>query len=106
MDATGMSYEIATRSQDLLLRWLDEILPHAFVPGRPGVDDFEAIWPRVIVWPMWAWKPGPPTDPDWLCDSRVLGRLDELRAKTGTEGVNELLRIRRELQQELASYGG
>jgi hypothetical protein len=100
-----MSYEIATRSQELLLRWLDEILPHAFVVGRPGVDDFEVIWPRVNVWPMWAWKPGPPTDPDWLCDSRVVGRLDELRAKTGTEGINELLRIRRELGEELESYG-
>jgi hypothetical protein len=101
-----MCYEIDTRQTETLLRaWFDEVLPFANVPGRPGIDDFEVIWPRVNVSPMWAWKLGIPTDPDWLCDGRVLGILHELRARSGDEGLAELLRIRRELERELASYG-
>jgi hypothetical protein len=98
-----MCWEIDTRQTETLLRaWFDEVLPFAFVPGRPGIDDFEVIWPRVNISPMWAWKLGALSDPDWLCDSRVLGRLEELRAKNGDEGLAELLRIRQDLERELA----
>ena len=96
--ATGYNYQISTRQVETILRaWFDEILPHAFIPGRPGLDDFEVLWPRISVHPMWAWKTGAPSDPDWLTDSRVLGRWVDLRAKNGDEGLAELLRIRQEL---------
>lgn len=102
MDPTGLSYEIDTRSRELLSRWFDEVLPHAFIDGRPGVDDFDVLWPRVQISPMWAWKAGTPVDPDWSCDSRALGRLVELRAAHGEQGLAELDRIRQEIEQELA----
>ena len=101
-DASGFVHRIDTRQTETLLRaWFDEVLPYACVIGRPDIDDFEILWPRVNVWPMWAWRMGPPTDPDWLTDSRVLGRWIEFRAKDGETGLAELLRIRQELEQEL-----
>lgn len=103
MDPFGMCYEIATRQAETLLRaWFDEILPWTYVTGRPGIDDFDIIWPQVHLWPMWAWKHGTPSDPDWLCDNRMLGRMIELPAKDGSTALAELLRIRRELEKELA----
>src|SRR5580698_8113362 len=105
IDPAGVCFEIDTRQTETLLKaWFDEILPQCWIAGRPGVDDFEVIWPRVNVWPMWDDKTGL-TDPDWLTDSRVLGRLEELRAKTGDEGLAELLRIRRGLEADLAGMG-
>ena len=105
MDPAGMCWEISTRQTETLLRaWFDEVLPFAFAAGRPGIDDFDVLWPRVLISPMWAWKMGPLTDPDWLTDSRVLGRFEELRARNGDEGLAELLRIRRALERELASF--
>lgn len=102
MTADGFCWSISTRKVETTLRaWFDEILPWAFIPGRPGVDDFEILWPRINVWPMCAWRYGPPTDPDWLCDSRVLGRLLELPAKNGEDGLKELLAIRQRLEREL-----
>jgi len=105
MDPSGFCWEISTRQTETILRaWFDEVLPYTFILGRPGIDDFDVIWPKVNIFPMWAWKPGPPSDPDWLCDSRVLGRLIEFRAKNGDQGLAEMLRIRRELEHELAAY--
>jgi hypothetical protein len=102
VDPNGMSYQIATRQTETLLRaWFDEVLPYAYAPGRPGIDDFEIIWPRVNIWPMWAWGHPPPADPDWLTDSRVLGRLIDFPARDGETGLYELLRIRQELEREL-----
>jgi len=102
IDPVGNCYSICTRQTETVLRaWFDEVLPHAYVTGRPGIDDAETYWPRVNVWPMWAWKTGAPTDPDWLTDSRVLGRIIDLPAKNGGDGLKELLRIRRELEEEL-----
>src|SRR5215469_11250689 len=94
--ATGLCWSIATRNTETTLRaWFEEVLPWSLVEGRTGIDDFNVIWPRVNVWPMWAWAYGPPTDPDWLTDSRVLGRLMEFPARDGDSGLAELLRIRR-----------
>lgn len=102
MSPDGFCFTICTRQTETLLRaWFDEILPWTYVTGRPGIDDFEILWPRVNVWPMWAWKLGAPTCPDWLTDSRVLGRMIDLPAKDGETGLKELLRIRRELEAEL-----
>ena len=55
---------LALHSFALLRAWFDEVLPWTFIPGRPGIDDFETLWPRIQVNPMWAWKLGTPTDPD------------------------------------------
>jgi len=99
---SGYSWEIATRQTETLLRaWFDEVLPWTFIPGRPGIDDFETLWPRIEVNPMWAWKLGMPTDPDWLCDGRVLGRWNEFQAKDGETGLKALLALRQELEREL-----
>lgn len=102
MDPVGYCYSITTRQTETILKaWFDEVLPHTFMTGRPGIDDFDILWPRVNVWPMFAWTPGPMRDPDWLTDNRVLGRLIELPAKDGTAGLRELLRIRQVLEREL-----
>jgi hypothetical protein len=107
IDPFGMTFRCDTRQAETLLRaWFDEHLPYMYLTGRPGIDSFETLWPKVLVWPMWATPMGgPPTDPDWLCDSRVLGRAYELHARNGDEGLAELLRIRRELEDDLKEMG-
>lgn len=102
--AYGFNYEIATRQTETLLRaWFDEVLPWLYETGRPGIDDFDVIWPKIHVYPMWAWKLGGPTDPDWLCDSRVTGRMYDFPARDGESGLRELLALRRSLEAELRS---
>jgi len=105
LDPYGRCFEIATRQVETTLRaWFDEVLPWTFAEGRP-VDDFAVLWPRVNVWPMWAWDPADPaSDPDWLCHSRVLGRLHEFPARDGETGLKELLKLRRALEEELRYY--
>ena len=99
MDAFGMCWSICTRQTETILKaWFDEVLPSSFVIDLDGT----VFWPRITVWPMWAWKKGPLTDPDWLTDSRVLGRRIELQATDGAEGLAALLDIRRSLERELA----
>ena len=101
-DPFGFAYRITTRQAETILKaWFDEVLPYTFVKGRAGIDDFEFLWPRVIISPMWAW--GTDRDPDWFCDSRVLGRWHEFPARDGTEGLRVLLEIRQELEAELRS---
>lgn len=95
----GYGYRISTRNPDTLRAWLDEILPHTFCEGRPGIDDFDVLWPKVNVYPMFWESDG--RDADWLVDSRVLGRLLPLEARTGEEGLAALARIKAELAKEL-----
>ena len=100
--ADGMCWQIATRAAETILRaWFDEVLPWTLIYGGPA-DDFDVFYPKIQVWPMWAWKYGPPSDPDWLCDSRVLGRVHEFRATDGDSGLKALLELKRELERELA----
>jgi len=100
--ADGFCCQIATRATETTLRaWFDEVLPWTCIKGRP-VDDFDVLYPRIMVEPMWAWKYGPPSDPDWPCDSRVVGRLHDFRATDGETGLKALLELRRELERELA----
>ena len=105
MDPVGMCWEISTRAvETTLLAWFDEVLPWCYVDGRPGIDDFDRIYPRILVHPMWAWKMGPLSDPDWLCDSRALGRLEEFRATAGETGLKALLELRQALEREVSGY--
>jgi hypothetical protein len=106
VSADGMYFSICTRQTETILRaWFDEVLPYTYVPGRPGIDDFEVLWPRVMITPMWALKVGcAPTDPDWPCDSRVTGRMEELPARNGDEGLAELAALRRRLEADLAAF--
>lgn len=98
----GMSYQITTRQTETVLKaWFDEVLPHTFLTGRPGIDDFEYLWPWIDVFPMPAWGANP--DMDWLTDSRVLGRWHEFQARDGEEGLKMLLELRRQLEAELRS---
>lgn len=102
MSPNGYCWSISTRNVETTLRaWFDEVLPWTFIEGRPGIDDFDILWPRINVWPMFAWKYGPPGDPDWLTDSRVLGRPIDLPARNGDDGLKELLLIRQRLEREL-----
>ena len=99
IDPWGLRYDIATRQTETLLKaWFDELLP-LHCKGRP-VDDFDVVWPTVIIWPMWA-GPMRNSDPDWLTDNRVLGRVHPFPAKDGLSALAALLRIRRELEHEL-----
>lgn len=101
MSPDGFTFTICTRNAATLRAWFDEVLPWTHIDGRPGVDDFGTLWPRVNVWPMWAWQVGRSADPDWLTDSRVLGRLIELPAKDGASGIAAMADIRRTLEAEL-----
>ena len=99
--ADGFHWSITTRALETTLRaWFDEVLPWAHVKGRP-VDDFEILYPKIRISPMWAWKHGPPSDPDWFVNGRVLGRLHEFRAVDGETGLKALLELRQELEREL-----
>jgi len=94
MDPTGLCWDISTRRPGTLEQWFDEVLPWTFITGRPDVDDFEVLWPRIDVRPMWAWgQAGRGADPDWSADSRAFG-WHQFRAKNGTEGMAELERLR------------
>jgi hypothetical protein len=98
----GRCYKIITRQTETLLKaWFDEVLPHMYVVGRPGIS---AIYSKIMVYPIWAWGVGSPSDPDWLCDSRVLGRWDEFAARNGLEGLAELLKLRLRLEAELRTW--
>lgn len=99
--ATGFRWQICTRAVETTLRaWFDEVLPWALIKGRP-VDDFDVLYPKIMVHPMWAWKYGTPTDPDWLCDTRVIGRAHDFPAADGETGLKALLELRRNLEREL-----
>lgn len=100
-DPFGMACHIDTMQADTLRAWFDESLPKAFCAGRPGIDNFEIVWPTINIWPM---SLGPREGSDWLTDSRVLGKVHEFRAKNADEGMAELGRIRAELEAELEKY--
>lgn len=92
MDPWGMCYEIATQREDTLRAWFEEILP--IVNAYMGEPDIRPA--RIIVDPMWLGA-----NPDWLTDSRVLGRLHEFPARNGDDGISGLKRLRGELDKEL-----
>lgn len=92
LDPWGMCYEIATQREDTLRAWFQEMLP--IVNADMGKPDIPPA--RIIVDPMWVGA-----DPDWLTDSRVLGRLHEFPALNGDDGIFELKRLRDELGKEL-----
>lgn len=96
----GDTYTISTRSPATLRAWFDEVLPWVVAHGRLG-GELVTYQPWVQVWPMWAWGQGPPTDPDWITDTRALGRRYEFPVKTGAAALAELERIRRALELEL-----
>jgi len=100
-DPMGATFTICTRQVETVLRaWFDEVLPYTFIVGRPGIDDRETYWPKIRVFPMWAWAPGC-TDPDWFTDSRAINRIDEFPAKDGLTGLTELLNLRHRIQRDL-----
>lgn len=99
MDPGGTCYAVCTRQVETILRaWFSEILPVAHWKYRDG----DIVYPRIRVHPMWALKPGFPSDPDWLIDGRVLG-IYEFRAIDGDTGLAALLKLRRDLETELAA---
>ena len=100
MTPDGYWFRIASRERETLRRWFDEILPHAFVQGRP-IDDFTILWPRVHVLPMWSFETKGLADPDWLTDSRVLGRMHELAAVDGDQALALLDQVKTQLLAEL-----
>jgi hypothetical protein len=103
MSPSGQCWTISTRQTETILKaWFDEVLPYAYITGRPGIDDFTIIWPVIMVSPMPAWTNGNDWgDADWCVDSRVLGRNIEFPAMNGEEGLVELLRIKKDLSKEV-----
>lgn len=100
IDPFGMNVQCHTRQTETILKaWFDEILPGMACEGRPGIDDFDMLWPRINVHPMFADTSC--HDPDWLCDSHVIGRYEEFPARNGEEGLRELLKLRHRLEREL-----
>lgn len=97
-DPFGTGFQIDSRNTDTLRAWFDEILPVCQITAG---HDSETIWPSVMIHPMWALEPGEPHDPDWLCDSRVIGRFHEFRAVDGDTGIKALADLRRRLELEL-----
>jgi hypothetical protein len=98
-DPFGLGYTITTRKPIILSIWFDEILPHTWVSGRAGIDDFKVIWPTIFVSPMWEWEGN--QNPDWLTDTRVMGRVQPFPAKDGISGMKELENYRKQLEKEL-----
>lgn len=64
-DAMGQSHMIDSGNPDTLGAWLIEML----VTVRPD----EMIPAQIMAWPSFA--PGPNGKPDWIADSRILGRI-------------------------------
>lgn len=96
-DPYGTAYRIDTRNVETTLwAWFDEVLPHIWLTAGD-----EVVWPSIIVWPMpsYHYAGG---GMDWLYDSRVLGRIHTFRARTGDEGIAELVRLREQLTAELS----
>lgn len=100
-----MGYQIASRDEALINAWFDEVLPHTFVDGRPGIDDFKYVWPAICVYPMWAWDSSN-GDPDWPADSRVTSRYHEFQARDGEEGMRALSQLKARLEKEVADANG
>lgn len=94
----GMCYHCDTRQCETVLKeWFDEILPIAFAEdpqARRGT-----LWPHIDVWPM-IMNPSS-GEPDWLMDTRVLGRWEIFPARNGEEGMRELQKLRERLELEL-----
>jgi hypothetical protein len=79
VDIDNYGFDISTRNPELLARWLVEIF--AEVEWTPATNI------RVWVQPGWVTRDGQPV-PDWLADSRVLGRWTPVQ--TPQEFVNSL----------------
>lgn len=68
MDAFGTPYIITTRNLDTLGTWMVETLATIKPTGEAPA--------RMLVWPQFTFTPdsGPNGIPDWICDTRVLGK--------------------------------
>jgi hypothetical protein len=101
IDPMGTWYRIDTQNTRTLSAWFDEILPRTYIKGRPHIDNFAILYPRIQIEPMWD---SSNQNPDWVCNTRVLGRIIEFKAVNAIEGMEELARIRREMVTEIG-YG-
>lgn len=71
------------------------------------INALEILWPKVMVRPMPAWdahvSTADPADWDWVTDSRVLGRMHDLPARTGARALELLDELRLRLLAEVAA---
>lgn len=93
-DPWGYCYRIDTARTSTLLPWFDEILP--IVNEHVGSGDTPSA--LINVHPMWS----PPASPDWLTESRAICGNYHFYAKTGNEGIQELVELKRRLEKALA----
>jgi hypothetical protein len=95
MDACGMAYRIDTLGEGQLQAWLDEWLPKLWPDGD------QRMVPRVNIQPLWRGNFGT-EDPDWLCDTRVMGDSHPFPARDGMEGMRVIEELRQGLEAKLA----
>jgi hypothetical protein len=94
LDACGVAYRIDTLSEQRLKGWFNEWLPKLWPDGDPRMA------PRINVQPLFRGRDGT-GDPDWLCDTRVMGRDEPFPARTGKQGMRQLQELRHRLEAEL-----
>jgi hypothetical protein len=94
LDPCGQAYRIDTLDTGQLRDWFDEWLPRLWPDGD------ERMTPRIHVSPLFAGNYGT-TDPDWLCDTRVIGDHYPFAAHDGAEAIEVLLELRRGLDAQL-----
>lgn len=94
---SGHTFQIVTGQRETLRAWFAEILPavnRAY--GDPRWPDEPPA--GIAVHP--AYLTGEPPQPDWLADSRLLGRVHPFPYKTGPAGMEGLDLLRAELVAE------
>ena len=89
-DPFGTSYQIVTLSSDLLRQWFAEWMPRLYPADEPRFGD-----PVILIWPAWD-----ADKPDWLCDSRVLGRYEKIPRDPDLV-MEALTQIRARLEREV-----
>jgi hypothetical protein len=97
-DPWGTTFRISTRRESTLQAWFDEILP--IVNRSHGDRDTPAA--QIMVHPMWGHYDGL-RDPDWLADTRVIGRTYDFPPKNGEDGLKAMEALRAQLTAELAT---
>lgn len=93
IDVMGVQHQIETFSPGLLRTWLGEWLP-LVVPADPALKGGA----RISVWPSF----GPGGQPDWVCDSRVIGGHHPIETQDADEAMLYIRNLRQDLEARIA----
>lgn len=92
IDVIGTPHQIETFSPGLLRTWLGEWLP-LVVPSDPQLK----ACARISIWPSF----GPGGQPDWLCDTRLIGEYHPIETTDPDEALLYIKNLRRDLEARL-----